>query len=181
MRGKPISAHTERMAATLGKSFVLDQDALSPFPAKIGRKSLGKRLSDGETLCTGCWDESGCNIKADHSIPAGHAVYFSEPHPEYGDCDAYCIKHAIESAESDAGWCEKCLGDLVRDDRRDDAALAERAAVVAFGRRYVAAVTAIAGKGRLGSADRVHELVGQVTAFIDQIEQGLHVDEGARG
>lgn len=60
-------------------------------------------------------------------------------------------------------------------------ALAERAAVVAFGRRYVAAVTAIAGKGRLGTADRVHELVGQVTAFIDQIEQGLHVDEGALG
>jgi len=69
------------------------------FPQRIGRLSLGERLSDGQDRqCAG-----GC----EQSIPAGHAVYWPDRVGEYpDDIDPSCISCAIAQAESDQGWCE---------------------------------------------------------------------------
>lgn len=66
-----------------------------------GFRLLGDQPSDGETLCAGCWDRSDYDTDTDHNIPEGQPVFFTLPHPEYGDCDAYCIKCVAEDA---ADW-----------------------------------------------------------------------------
>jgi hypothetical protein len=55
-------------------------------------RSLGEEPSDGTTLCAGCWDRSNYNVHADNNIPKGQPVFWNAPHPEYGDCDAYCAQ-----------------------------------------------------------------------------------------
>ena len=69
------------------------------FPQRIGRLSLGQRLSDGQDRqCAG-----GC----EQQIPAGHAVYWPDRAGEYpDDIDPSCVSCAIAQAESDQGWCE---------------------------------------------------------------------------
>lgn len=64
-----------------------------------GWRSLGDRRSNGDVMCTGCWDRSDHDTDADHDIPAGHSVFWTTPHPEYGDCDAYCFACALDDAE----------------------------------------------------------------------------------
>jgi hypothetical protein len=61
--------------------------------------TLGDHPSDGEVLCTGCWDNSDWDTNADNNIPAGAPIYYSEPSPEYGECNAYCEKCAREQAD----------------------------------------------------------------------------------
>jgi hypothetical protein len=51
--------------------------------------TLGEELSDGDGACGG-----GCG-----DIPAGQRIYWTAPHPEYGDCDAYCEACAIEQGD----------------------------------------------------------------------------------
>lgn len=65
-----------------------------------GWRTLGTRKSNGEVICAGCWDRSEHDTEADHDIPKGHDVWWTTPHPEYGDCDAYCTKCVIEDAEA---------------------------------------------------------------------------------
>ena len=65
-----------------------------------GWRILSKRKSGGETMCAGCWDRSEHDTSADHDIPSGDPVFYSPPHPEYGDCDAYCVRCTLEDAES---------------------------------------------------------------------------------
>ena len=63
-----------------------------------GWRSLGPRKSDGEVMCAGCWDRSEHDTEADHDIPPGAHVFWTNAHPEYGDCDAYCVKCVAEDA-----------------------------------------------------------------------------------
>lgn len=65
-----------------------------------GWRTLGDRRSDGEVMCAGCWDRSDHDTEADHEIPAGDPIFWTQPHPEYGDCDAYCFKCVVEDAEA---------------------------------------------------------------------------------
>jgi hypothetical protein len=65
-----------------------------------GWRSLGERPSDGEVMCAGCWDRSEHDTEADHDIPRGAPVFWSSPHPEYDDCDAYCASCAAEDAHA---------------------------------------------------------------------------------
>lgn len=59
--------------------------------------TLGKHPSDGETMCTGCWDESNHNTRANTNIRKGAPVYFLECFTDCGfEYDAYCRKHALE-------------------------------------------------------------------------------------
>lgn len=72
---------------------------LSDFAHRIrGWRFLGKRRSNGEVMCAGCWDRSDHDTEAEHDIPPGHPVFWSVPHPEYGDCDAYCLACVAEDA-----------------------------------------------------------------------------------
>jgi hypothetical protein len=65
------------------------------LPEKIGRLSLGERLSE-EHYCGGS-----------HDMPDGQPIYWQERGGEYpDDIDGYCLTCAIEQAESDSGWCE---------------------------------------------------------------------------
>jgi hypothetical protein len=64
-----------------------------------GWRALGTRRSNGEIMCAGCWDRSEHNTDADHDIPRGALVWWSNPHPEYGDRDAYCTVCLIDDAE----------------------------------------------------------------------------------
>ena len=57
----------------------------------IGDLELGDAVSDGEITCTGCWDKSEHDAHGNHSIPDGDPVYWTSPHPESGECDAYCL------------------------------------------------------------------------------------------
>lgn len=71
-------------------------DALAK--AVHGWRSLGERKSDGDGMCAGCWDRSDHNTEVDHNIPPGQPVFWTSPHPEYGDCDAYCLACVAEDA-----------------------------------------------------------------------------------
>ncbi len=65
------------------------------FPKTIGRLSLGDQLSE-DHHCAGS-----------HDMPDGQPIYWTESIGEYpDDIDGYCLRCAIEKAESDAGWCE---------------------------------------------------------------------------
>jgi hypothetical protein len=55
-------------------------------------------ISDGETICTGCWDKSGHDIKADTNIPKGEPIYWSRASYEYDEWDSWCRKCAAEEA-----------------------------------------------------------------------------------
>lgn len=85
-------------------------------PSLRGWRTLGDRKSDGEVMCTGCWDRSNHDTSADHDIPSGDPVFWSSPHPEYGDCDAYCTRCVIDDAECeeiiDAGHASELLQHL---------------------------------------------------------------------
>lgn len=69
-----------------------------------GWRTLGDKPSDGQTMCAGCWDRSEHNTEADHDIPKGDPVFYSNPHPECGDCDAYCVKCVAEDADAMEAW-----------------------------------------------------------------------------
>jgi hypothetical protein len=74
-------------------SITVEQRAF--LPERIGRLTLGERLSD-EHYCGGS-----------HDIPAGQPIYWQErcgEHPD--DIDGFCLACAISQAESDASWCE---------------------------------------------------------------------------
>lgn len=59
---------------------------------------IGANLSDGETLCTGCWDESEWDVNAANNIPAGDPVYFRLVSIACDEYDAYCQKCAEKRA-----------------------------------------------------------------------------------
>ena len=65
-----------------------------------GWRTLDKRPSGGETMCAGCWDRSNHNTHADQNIPEGRPVFWGHPHPEYGDCDAYCAQCTEEDIDA---------------------------------------------------------------------------------
>lgn len=66
------------------------------LPKQIGRLHLGERLSSDSRYCGGS-----------HKMTDGQPIYWEEGGGEYpDDIDGYCITCAIQSAESDAGWCE---------------------------------------------------------------------------
>ena len=52
--------------------------------------------SDGETVCGSCDEESR----------TGDPFYWTRPHYEYGDCDAYCETCALEIAENNRAVVE---------------------------------------------------------------------------
>lgn len=65
------------------------------FPKRIGRLTLGERLSH-EHYCGGS-----------HEMPDGQPIYWQERGGEYpDDIEGFCLTCAIQNAESDAGWCE---------------------------------------------------------------------------
>jgi hypothetical protein len=55
--------------------------------------------SDGETGCTGCWDESDWDTSADTDIPKGEPVYYHQCNYEYDEWDAYCEACARKRAQ----------------------------------------------------------------------------------
>lgn len=65
------------------------------FPQRIGRLTLGERLSH-EHYCGGS-----------HEMPDGQPIYWQERGGEFpDDIEGFCLTCAIQNAESDAGWCE---------------------------------------------------------------------------
>lgn len=59
---------------------------------------IGENLSDGDTLCTGCWDESDWDVSAKNDIPAGEPVYYRCVSIACDEWDAYCQKCAEKRA-----------------------------------------------------------------------------------
>lgn len=55
-------------------------------------------ISDGEQLCTGCWDNSGHDVKADNDIPAGAPIYWRIASVEHDEWNAYCRRCAEAEA-----------------------------------------------------------------------------------
>lgn len=51
-------------------------------------------VSDGDRLCTGCWDASDCNVSAANDIPAGEPIYWRHVNIEYDEWDPYCERCA---------------------------------------------------------------------------------------
>ena len=76
-------------------------DTAAPPKKKRSREidgfTLSDRPSDGETMCTGCWDESDHNTEANTNIRKGAPVYYRECFTDCGfEYDAYCRKCALE-------------------------------------------------------------------------------------
>lgn len=57
---------------------------------------LCDEVSDGDTLCTGCWDSSGNNIHRDNNIPSGDQIWFVQVNYEYDEHDPYCRRCAFQ-------------------------------------------------------------------------------------
>lgn len=78
----------------------MDKERLAQLNERLrGWRTLGERMSNGDTLCTGCWDRSNHDTDTDNDIPSGEPIFYSTPNPEYGDCDAYCLSCVTDDAE----------------------------------------------------------------------------------
>ncbi|MBS87126.1 MAG: hypothetical protein CL858_29580 [Cupriavidus sp.] len=113
LRQSAISAWNRRtltpdtIGSHIGNGGGLDGGDVAPvacLPESIGRLHLGERRASNERLCND-----------GHTIPDGHPLYWPQQMGEYDDNDPYCLAHAIEQAESDAGWCATCLDREHRD------------------------------------------------------------------
>ncbi len=59
---------------------------------------LREGTSDGEYLCTGCWDNSDHDTDANNDIPHGASIYWRCTSTMYDSWDAYCESCAASFA-----------------------------------------------------------------------------------
>lgn len=52
-------------------------------------------VSDGDQLCTGCWNRSEHDTKAPNDIPKGQPIYWRHVNIEYDEWDRYCEACAL--------------------------------------------------------------------------------------
>lgn len=66
-------------------------DPITPEELREVNFVLGDRPSDGEILCTGCWDD-GHEPRVNMDIPKGQPVFYARASYEYDEWDAYCTR-----------------------------------------------------------------------------------------
>lgn len=57
-------------------------------------------VSDGERLCTGCWDNSDNDTKSDNDIARGEPIYWQRASFEYDEWNPYCESCARAMADN---------------------------------------------------------------------------------
>lgn len=72
----------------------------------------GRDLSDGNTICAGCWDKSDCNRNND--VPEGEPIYWQSASYEYNEYESYCRRCAVRivhglQEECDAIWVDQIV------------------------------------------------------------------------